>query len=156
MNYTTALVQLPLVCEPGKQKIVSPADAYNLCRDIENLAQETFFVVTLNTRNALLNRHLVSLGVVDSTLVQPREVFRAAIQDGTAAAVLLLHNHPSGETQPSTDDLRITRQLVDAGKIIGIKVLDHIIIGRAIQPMGDQPGQPAFLSLRESGLVTFE
>ena len=154
MNYSTALIQLPLVCEPGKQRVISPADAYNLCRDIVNLAQEAFHVLTLNTRNALLNRHMVSLGLVSSALVHPREVFMAAIRDG-ASALILVHNHPSGDTSPSAEDLRITRTLIDAGKIIDIAVLDHVIVGQAVPPEGDQPGRPGYISLRESGLCTF-
>lgn len=154
MNYSTALIQLPLVCEPGNQKIVSPADAYSICRDIVNLAQESFHVLNLNTRNVLINRHMVSLGIADSTLIHPREVFRTAIQDG-ASALILVHNHPSGDPQPSTEDLRITRQLVSAGEVIGIKVMDHVVIGRPVEPFGESLGRLGYLSLRESGLCTF-
>jgi DNA repair protein RadC len=80
-----------------------------------------------------------------SGLVHPREVFRAAILDG-AGAIILAHNHPSGDPTPSSEDIRITRQLVEAGKILDIEVLDHVVVGR-----GERP----FLSLRESGLVSF-
>ena len=139
----------------AEQKIVTPADAHSACRDIEALAQETFHVLTLNARNALINRHMVSLGVVDSALVHPREVFLTAIRD-QASAIIIVHNHPSGDPCPSSEDIKITRQLVDAGKIIGIKVLDHVIVGKEIPPIGNQPGRSGFLSLREGGLVMFE
>jgi len=103
----------------------------------------------LNAKYRLLDRKLITLGIADASLVHPREVFRAAIQDG-AAAIVISHNHPSGDPTPSAEDLRITRQLVEAGRIIGIEVLDHVIIGRP-----DATRTQAFLSLRESGLVTF-
>lgn len=155
MNYQTALVQLPLVREVGKERVVSPADVYRMCADTAELVQEAFHVISVDSKNRMLNRHMVSLGILDTALVHPREVFRAAIQD-SAAAVLLVHNHPSGDPTPSAEDVRITRQLVDASKIIGIKVLDHVVIGRAAEAVGDQPSRPGFLSLRESGVVTFE
>ena len=157
MNYQPALVQLPLVRETQGKHIRTPADAYEVCRDSAELAQEAFFVLLLNSKNALINRHLISLGFVDAALVHPREVFRAAIGEagGGASAIVLVHNHPSGRPDPSAEDLRITRQLIEAGKIIDIKVLDHVIVGRPIEAVGDQPGRPGYLSLRESGMVVF-
>jgi DNA repair protein RadC len=89
---------------------------------------------------------------LDASLVAPREVFRGAVAD-SAAAIVCAHNHPSGDPTPSAEDVRITRQLVEAGRILGIRVLDHVVIGR---PDATGPGAPGFLSLRESGLVTFE
>ena len=157
MNYSTALVQLPLVREVGKQRIATPADVYRVCSDIANLAQESFHVILLSAKNTLINRHLVSLGLADASLVHPREVFRTAIgpDGGACCALLLVHNHPSGDPAPSAEDLRITRQLIEAGKIVDIKVLDHVIIGRPMEATGDQPARPGFLSLRESGLCSF-
>lgn len=149
------MIQLPLVCEAGVQRIGSPADAYRVCADIASLAQESFHVLSLNAKHRLINRHLVSLGLADTTAAHPREIFRAAIQDG-ASGVIVVHNHPSGDPAPSSEDLRVTRQLVEAGKIVDIRVLDHVVIGRPVDPVGDQPGRPGFLSLRESGLVAFE
>jgi DNA repair protein RadC len=123
----------------------TPEEAHRLLADTAHLAQEAFTVLTLNRKYRVLDRHLISLGIADASLVHPREVFRAAISDG-ACAIVLSHNHPSGDTTPSAEDLRITRQLVEAGKILDIEVLDHVIIGR-----GERP----YLSLRESGLVSF-
>ena len=153
MNYNVALVQLPLVREPGTQRIATPADAWRACSDIGVLAQESMHVLCLNARNRLINRHMVSLGLADASLIHPREVFRPAVSDG-ASAIILVHNHPSGDLAPSAEDLRVTRQLVEAGKVVGIKVLDHVIVGREAAK-GGQPASP-FLSMREGGLCVFE
>jgi DNA repair protein RadC len=151
MKYNTALIQLPLVRESMGEKVRTPEDVHRVCSDIADLAQESFHVLTLNVKNHLINRHLVSLGLADASLVHPREVFRAAIGEdgGACCALLLAHNHPSGDPTPSAEDLRITLQLIEVGRIIDIKVLDHVIIGRPVN------GSPAFLSMRESGLCTF-
>jgi len=149
MHYLTALVQMPLVRELAGSFIRTPEDAYNACIDLATLAQECFTVMSLTTKNGLMNRHMVSLGIVDASLVHPREVFRQVISDGASACVLA-HNHPSGDTTPSAEDLKITRQLVEAGRIIDIKVLDHVIVGRTLNR-----GANPWLSLRESGLVAF-
>jgi DNA repair protein RadC len=137
---------LPVVKEGDPAAVCrTPEDAHRLLLDTAQLAQEAFTVLTLNRKYKVIDRHLISLGIADASLVHPREVFRSAISDG-ASAIVLSHNHPSGDTTPSAEDLRITRQLVEAGKILDIEVLDHVIIGR-----GERP----FMSLRESGLVSF-
>ena len=140
---------MPLVRELAGSFIRTPEDAYKACIDLTTLAQECFLVLSLTTRNGLLNRHMVSLGIVDATLVHPREVFRQVISD-SASSCVLAHNHPSGDTTPSAEDLKITRQLIEAGKIIDIKVLDHVIVGRT-RSAGCNP----WLSLREAGLAEF-
>lgn len=122
-----------------------PADAAAFLADTATLAQEAFTVITLNTKHRPIDRHLISLGLLDASLVAPREVFAPAILD-RAAAVIISHNHPSSDPTPSTEDIRITRQLIEAGRILDIPVLDHVIIGR---------GETPFHSLRESGLVDF-
>jgi DNA repair protein RadC len=115
------------------------------------LDTEHFWVLHLNAKNQLRARPLcVTRGLLDASLVHPREVFRSAIS-GATAAVVLAHNHPSGDPQPSAEDIRITRQMVEAGRIIDIKVLDHVVIGR---PGGGR--DQAFVSLREAGLVSFD
>ena len=88
-------------------------------------------------------------GILDASLVHPREVFRLAIREATAA-IVLVNNHPSGDPTPSPEDIRITRQLVDAGKVIDIRVLDHVILGRTIRGSGRN-----YTSMREEGLVQF-
>lgn len=130
----------------------SPEDAAGVLRELaKTLEHERFWALMLDTRNRLKgNASEVSKGILDSSLVHPREVFKAAIQSG-CAALILMHNHPSGDPAPSADDVRITRQLIQAGQVIGIKVLDHVILGR---PSADR--RTDFLSMREAGLVEFE
>jgi len=90
--------------------------------------KEHFFLISLNTRNKVKFVELVSIGTVSASLVHPREVFRRSIIRG-ATSVIICHNHPSGDAEPSEEDISITRRLIEAGKIIGIEVLDHVIIG---------------------------
>jgi DNA repair protein RadC len=104
--------------------------------------KEHFVVICLSAKNYIKTYNLVSLGLLDSSLVHPREVFRPAIIAGSAN-IIVTHNHPSGDTTPSSEDLQITRRIVEAGKIIGINLLDHVIIGNS------------FNSLRKSGTVDF-
>ena len=146
MNSFSFNLSLPVVKEakPGC-KCNTPEQIAALLQDTAHLAQEAFTVVTLNRKYGVLDRHLITLGILDASLVHPREVFRPALLDG-AAAIVISHNHPSSDPTPSAEDIRITRQLVEAGKILDIEVLDHVIIGR-----GERP----YLSLRESGLVSF-
>jgi len=116
----------------------------------EHLRQEVFWALLLDSRNRLIGHPLeISRGLLDSSPVHPREVFSKAISHA-AAAVILAHNHPSGDPTPSIEDLRVTRQLVEASRILGIRVLDHVIVGRATDT------RPAHLSLREKGLATFD
>ena len=143
------LCELPMARD-GTTMIRTPEDAWTECREIRDLGNEIFLVLSLNTRNRMLDKRMVSTGIMDSTLVHPREVFRKAITDG-AAAILLVHNHPSGDPTPSAEDVSLTRQMISTGKIIGIKVLDHVIIGRK---SGDYHRD--CLSLRESGTCEFD
>ena len=114
------------------------------------LKQEVFWALLLDSRNRLIGRPKeISRGLLDSSPVHPREVFSTAISHA-AAAVILAHNHPSGDPTPSLEDLRVTRQLVEASRILGIRVIDHVILGRET----DQ--RPGHFSLREKGLVTFD
>ena len=136
---------LPMVKEGTAATCRTPEDAARLLADTAQLAQEAFTVITLNTKNRVIDRHLVTVGLANASLAHPREVFRPALLDG-AAAIIAAHNHPSGDPTPSAEDLKITRQLVEAGKILDVKILDHVIIGR-----GERP----FMSLREAGLVSF-
>jgi DNA repair protein RadC len=109
-------------------KIHSPEDIVRYFQPkLRDLVQEELWVLPLNAINELLEPRQVSKGILNSSLAHPRECFREAITQ-SAAAVVFVHNHPSGNPEPSQDDIIITKQLVDAGKIIGIAVHDHIII----------------------------
>lgn len=152
-EYTGALkieTTIMRVMEP-KTKIIcnTPEQVAEYCADMRDASQEMFVVVCLNCRNRIIDRVMVSLGIQDSTLVHPREVFRAAILK-SAAAIVLVHNHPSGDPTPSAEDIKLTRQMVQTGNIIGIPVQDHVIIGRP-----DDDKIQSWTSLRELALVEF-
>lgn len=108
---------------------------------IKDKAKEHFKLVLLNPRNKIIGISTISIGTLNASLVHPREVFKDAITH-SAASVVLAHNHPSGDPDPSEDDLKITKKLADSGKILGIEVLDHIVIGRN-----------NFCSFKERGLI---
>lgn len=117
------------------RRISCTEDALAFCRErFARLAgdgtQEECHVVSLDTKHQVVGTHRVAVGSLDQSSIQPREVFRPAIKDA-AAAILLVHNHPSGDPTPSPEDLAITRRLEEAGKSLGIEVLDHIIVARA-------------------------
>jgi len=103
-----------------------------------DLDREHFYILHLNTRMEVTGTEVVSIGSLDATIVHPREIFRTSIKK-SAASIVLVHNHPSGDPSPSEDDLSITKRLVDAGRILGISVQDHVIIGRG-----------SFVSVRET------
>lgn len=115
-------------------RITGTAEAMEYCRAAfarlaDDRAQEEFHIVTLDTKNQVVGTHQISVGVLDQSVVHPREVFRAAIRDA-AKSILLVHNHPSGDPTPSGQDVDITRRLEEAGETVGINVLDHIIVAR--------------------------
>jgi len=150
MNYQTVSLSLPLVSQVKESPNIffrTPMDVCNFMSDLAFLAQESFQILTINAKNGLINRHLITLGLLDSSLVHPREVFRAAILD-SAKYIILVHNHPSGDPTPSAEDIRVTRQIVDAGRVIDIPPMDHIIFGRK------DNGAITF-SMRETGTVNF-
>lgn len=111
----------PIRCEDAVYELLRP--------DLAGLEQEAFVAVLLDSKHRPVKRVLVALGSLASVDVHPREVFREAIRAG-AANVIVAHNHPSGDPEPSGEDLALTRRLRDAGDLLGIKVLDHIIIGK--------------------------
>jgi DNA repair protein RadC len=126
--------------------INGPADVGNhlrkLLRKEDSLSRERehFWIIILNTKHRIRFVELVSLGTLNASLVHPREVYRRAIKSG-ASALVVAHSHPSGDCEPSNEDIILTRRLMEAGKIIGIEILDHIIIGKTT------------LSFKEKGLL---
>lgn len=125
-----------------KPKIKTSSDVYALVSPkLRSLKKECFTALYLDMKNQLLREDTISIGSLSANIVHPREVFKGAILE-SAAAVILAHNHPSGDASPSNDDVELTKRLLSAGEIIGIKVLDHIIVG---------DGQ--FVSLKERGLM---
>ena len=128
-----ALYELMLRCQGlSKAKVPpgirSPQDAFRYFRQLSYRTQEEFHVLLLNTKHRVLSSSHVATGILDGALVAPREIFGRAIKQA-AAALVLVHNHPSGDTTPSQEDKVLTARMVEAGKILGIKVLDHIIVG---------------------------
>ena len=105
-----------------------PADIYNLSfiQELRHADREKFVVVHLNARNMIISYEVVSIGTLNASMAHPREVFKAAILNN-AASIMLIHNHPSGDLEPTGDDVLLTARLKKAGEILGIEVLDHII-----------------------------
>jgi len=125
-----------------KPVIRSPRDAAELLmEELRYLQKEHFVVLFLNTKNRLIGKETLSVGSLNASLVHPREVFRSAIKRGSAS-IICAHNHPSGDPSPSKEDIALTNRLVDAGNIIGIELLDHLVIGDGI-----------FVSLKEQGVI---
>lgn len=91
--------------------------------------QENFVAILLNNRNYLIKEELLTKGILDASVIDPREIFKSAIKN-SASRIVLVHNHPSGNSEPSKDDLEITKRLIEVGNLMGIKILDHIIVGR--------------------------
>lgn len=135
-----------------RPRIASPEEAAAVLRErARSLDREVFWVLLLDTKTRLICPPCeVSKGTLSSSLVHPREIFKPAIQH-SAANVILAHNHPSGDPSPSANDIQVTRKLIEVGRTLEIKVLDHLIMGRKT---GD--GINDFFSLRESGLAVFE
>jgi DNA repair protein RadC len=129
----------------GKAQVKSPEDVISaIGGTLRGKKREHFLTLLLDTRNRLIRVATVSMGSLDSSIVHPREVFKEAIS-ASAASVIFVHNHPSGDPEPSEDDLELTRRLVEAGKLLGILVLDHVILGDG-----------TFVSLKGSRGLPFE
>jgi len=112
-----------------RERIQGPGDVYILLGPrLRDLPQEEFHALLLDTRHRVVREALVTRGTLDASLISPREVFRLAVVEG-AAAVILVHNHPSGDPSPSPNDWAVTRQIAEAGRTLGIPVLDHVILG---------------------------
>jgi len=113
----------------GPQTIRTAKDVYEYLYDMRNLPKEHLRGIYLNTHHRIIHDEVISIGTINGNLVHPREVFKPAIEHG-AAAVILAHNHPSGIVTPSQADIEITKHIIEVGKIIGIPVVDHVVIGK--------------------------
>ncbi len=128
--------------EPPPERIRGPGDVQRFYASrLRDLAVEEFHVLALGSQSQVLGDLLITRGILNSSLVHPREVFRAAIAEA-AAGIIVVHNHPSGDATPSADDRAVTRQLVDAGRLLDVPVYDHVIVG------GDR-----YVSFAEAGLL---
>ncbi|MBM7584844.1 DNA repair protein RadC [Bacillus pakistanensis] len=122
--------------------IRSPEDGANfVMNDMRFLSQEHFVCLFLNTKNQVLHKKTIFIGSLNASIVHPREVFKEAFRR-SAASIICIHNHPSGDPTPSREDIEVTKRLVECGKIIGIDILDHLIIG-----------EKKYVSLKEKGYL---
>jgi DNA repair protein RadC len=140
------IVSLKLVKESSmlykERSVRSPEDGYRLLKMfLEDKDREHFIVVSLDTKNQPVSINICHIGSLNASIVHPREVMKSAILSN-AASVLVGHNHPSGKVEPSREDIDVTKRLVEAGKIIGIDVIDHIIVG-----------DDSYTSLKEKGYI---
>lgn len=120
---------------------LKPKEVWEELKDIRDNKKEHFVIFYLDSRNQEIKREIISIGSLNANLVHPREVFEPAVRN-LVAQIILAHNHPSGDPEPSEDDLEITKRLVEAGKIMGIEVIDHIIVVKN-----------GFLSFKEKNLI---
>lgn len=120
---------------------LKPEDVWKELKDIRDYKKEHFVIFYLDSRNQEIKREVISVGSLNANLVHPREVFEPAVKN-LAAQVIVAHNHPSGDSEPSEDDLTISKRLIEAGKILGIEVMDHIIVSRN-----------GYFSFKEKGLM---
>jgi len=125
-------------------KVTGAQDVMPLLADIADKKQEHFVCISLNGAHEMIKKRIVTIGLVDRSQVHPREVYADVISD-RAAAVIFAHNHPSGDLKPSNSDLKIHEQLTEAGKILGIRILDHLIITRK-----------GYYSFQEAGLIGYK
>ncbi len=132
--------------KPGR-KITSPADAVEFAGEyVAGFDREVFCTLNLNTKKHVVGMSIASIGCLDSATIHPRDVFKSAILSNSHS-VLAIHNHPSGDCTPSTADVRLTNRLIEAGHILGIEVLDHIIV----TPFGKK-----FFSIRTESVLDFD
>lgn len=120
--------------------ISSPEDVYELFKHLREETKEHFIGLHLNTKHKIISFDTVSIGSLNASIVHPRELFKTAIL-ANASQIILIHNHPSGNSRPSQEDITLTQRLVKAGDILGIQVIDHVVIG------------DSFTSFKEDGLI---
>ena len=135
-------LRLETFVEEPKRKICSPKDVYALMYPkMREQKKEKFITLCLDTKNQVLKEEVVSIGSLNASIVHPREVFKSALME-SSASVIMVHNHPSGDPSPSREDIMVTEKIVEGGKLLGIDVLDHIIIGDG-----------RYVSLKDEGFV---
>jgi DNA repair protein RadC len=131
-----------LLQDDGETVIIrTPSDVYKATYELRKAKKEYLLALYLNARNRLIKKEIISIGSLNANIVHPREVFEPAVAVA-AASLILVHNHPSGQPDPSDDDISLTKRLVLAGEIMGIEILDHIIVG-----------EKDFVSIKEKGLM---
>lgn len=134
--------RLETFVEEPKRKVCSPKDVYTLMYPkMREQKKEKFITLCLDTKNQILREEVVSVGSLNASIVHPREVFKSALME-SSASVIMVHNHPSGDPSPSREDIMVTEKMVEGGKLLGIDVLDHIIIGEG-----------RYVSLKDEGFV---
>lgn len=156
MDYAACMEACAAYCAIKRPSIRCPEPVAALLAPLAAaLKQEVFWVLLLDTKNKLIGEPVeATRGLLDSSPVHPREVFGPAVREA-AASIILAHNHPSGDPTPSTQDIDITKRLVEASRILGIRIVDHVIIGT--RGVGDLDSiGPGYVSLRERNLVAFE
>src|SRR4051812_18834754 len=147
-SYSIPGFRISLVREPGvrlaeRPLMNTPAAAARVFREyIGESDREQFVIAMLTVRHRVLGLHTVSVGCLTSSLVHPREVYKPALLAG-AAAICISHNHPSGDPQPSAEDIALTRRLASAGTLLGVELLDHVVLGEA----------ESYVSLKERGVL---
>lgn len=131
-----------LLHEEASPQLVSPESVFASLEEIRESRKEHLIVIYLDVRNREIHREIISIGTLIANLIHPREIFEPAVRK-LAASLIMVHNHPSGDIEPSVEDIKITKQLVEAGKIMGIQVIDHLIVTKG-----------SFYSFEEHGQLT--
>lgn len=143
--YSVELIRESAKVYDLEKTINSPDMAFEIVDTVLSLSTKTkehLVMASLNTKNQVVGLHTIHIGSVNSSIVHPREVFQQAILNN-ATSIMVFHNHPSGDVSPSNEDIQITKRLAEAGRIIGIELLDHIIIG----------SNKSYASLKEKGYL---
>lgn len=146
--YQIIQAKISTVKEPTGYYASNDSSAIEFCKDMASLAQESLQILTINVKNRIIDRHMITLGVLNYSFAHPREIFKACCND-SAAALIMIHNHPSGVTDPSNEDIKMTNRIIAAGEIMDIPLLDSIIIAK-------NNGKIVHHSLRESGECCFK
>lgn len=143
-RYELRIVKVKGVCEesPDFGKVTMPSQILPYLDTIKNAEQEHFVAISLDGAGHVIASRVITIGLLNHSLVHPRETFRGAILDN-AASIIIAHNHPSGSLDPSPQDIAITNQIKEAGQIIGIQVIDHIIVTK----------YDNFYSMKEHGMI---